>query len=161
MRNTNKTKKHLSPFLPQSGPGGCQGSGSVHSSSSLLLFPPHTLALLECGVSPMSFCPLWTSPVWVLLMNCNSPQASGSLRFHMSCQETCSAWAPLYGLQFLPGICSSLASPQAAASSKAHPPPLGPSQAALGSLLHWGPPLIFFPFFSPPISWVAFFFALS
>ena len=94
--------------------------------------------LLQCGSFP------WAAVLHKLLQRGSFPcgpstgcspsgkdcSSMGPPRGHRFCQKKpAPVWAPLHGLQFLPGACSCVGSPWAAASFRAYPPaPV------------WGPP---------------------
>lgn len=77
---------------------------SVHQALSLQCLLPHTLALLQHGISPVRISPSSTDPFHRVQSFRNGPKGSTA------------------GLQVLRGPCSSMGSPPAAASFRVHPP---------------------------------------
>lgn len=89
---------------------GNEGCGTS-TAFSLLLLPPHSLPLLQCGNPHIGYSPSWTAPKWILPLGCsssrllhNGPKVGCSL-----CQTTCSCvglWVPFHGPQICLWSCS-------------------------------------------------------
>lgn len=94
---------------------------SVHNPSSLL-FLPHTLPPIQCGIPPTG----QSFTNWVFSMGCQDKPAP--------------VWFPLHGPQFLPGDCSCMGSPWATVSFRAPSTccSVGSSQGCSAAWLHHG-----------------------
>ena len=116
MRNKPKSKNTFPPPLPSSWSqldswilyllplSSTEGPGMqvVVSSSQLflMLLPPHSLPLLQCGVPSTGDSPPWTAPVWVPPMGCSSSWTAPAWVPSMGCSPSGtdrSSMGPLWG----------------------------------------------------------------